>query len=338
MTLPASIGTTQINFSFRRTSFWIAVILVAAFAFLDYWAYSQQFRLNPESIAALASGTGLAPAQYRVGIIYAAKLILSFSHGHLSYRHSFAAFDFIFALSSILLTRSVLVRTRSFQEAPPFSQWLRIFILLGLSVYYLNWSMWYQRPETWACTLFVAASMYLLYAVRSGFAVAACLITLAVVQGCIRSDVAILFHFALFVYVFFRGARGFLVNKGTLLGTSFFGGLISTAILWTLIHEIFPHATYGDTPVFQLVRNLSPVQWIPAFLFLAPTLYTYLRGTWGGKSNEGPSDVLLLASVLYLASWAAVGRLEEVRIFIPFAFALMPQTANALAGRLTQAM
>lgn len=321
--------------AFRRTSFWIFVILVAAFAFLDYWAYSQQFRLNPESIAALAGGSGPAPAQYRVGVIYAAKLILRVTRGHISYRHSFAVFDFVFALAASLLMRSVLLRTRSFQIAPPLSQWVRIFILIGLSTYYLNWSMWYQRPETWACTLFVAASMYLLYAVRSSLAVIISLVTLAIVQGVIRSDVAILFHFALFVCILFRSGRSFLVNKNTLLVSSFLGGILPTAILWTLIHKIFPHASYGDTAVFQLLRNLSPTQWVPALLFLAPTLYTYIRANWFGSSTEGTTEdqgnVLLLASALYLGSWAIVGRLEEVRIFIPFAFALMPQTANALA-------
>ncbi len=132
----------------------------------------------------------------------------------------------------------------------------------------------------------------------------------------------------------FRGGRGFLVNRISLLAASVLSGALATAMLYLLIHRIFPHANYGDTPVFQLVRNLSPVQLIPALLFLAPTTYTFSRGSRDGAAGEGQAETLLLSSALYFVSWAIVGRLEEVRIFVPFAFALIPQTANALASRL----
>ncbi len=172
---PATLpGNTSTNPALRCVSFWILLILVAAFVFLDYWTYSKQFQANPESLAALAGGTGPAPAQYRVGVIYAAKLISRVTHGHLSYRHSFALFDFVFALAAGLLARSILLGSRSFKAAPPVSQWLRLSILLGLTTYYMNWSLWYQRPETWACTLFVAVSMYLVSAVRAGTVLANC--------------------------------------------------------------------------------------------------------------------------------------------------------------------
>ena len=330
-TLP---GTASTYPALRRFSFWVLLILVAAFVFLDYWTYSRQFQANPESIAALAAGTGPAPAQYRVGVIYAAKLILKATHGHLSYRHSFALFDFVFALAAGLLARSILLRSRAFAHAESISQWLRLSVLLGLATYYMNWSLWYQRPETWACTLFVAASMYVLIAVRSSALLAVGLIALAGLQGVIRSDVAMIFHFALFVYVLLRGARGFAAGKGALLASSFVSGLLATAVFWVLTHKAFPHATYGDTPVFQLLRNLAPMQWVPAGLFLAPVLYTFWRINNQETAGEGWMGTLLLASALYFASWAVVGRLEEVRIFVPFAFALMPLTADTLAGRL----
>ncbi len=192
-------STAAVAPALRRTSFFILLILAAAFTFLDYWSYSAQFHADPRSVVALANGVGPAPAQYRVGVIYAAKYILRATHGHLSYRHSFAIFDFFAALYASLLTRSVLLRSRSFQFASPTSHWLRLFILFGLVAYYMNWSMWYQRPETWVCTLFTAGSMYLLSVAGSGAVIAAGLVALAAVQSVVRSDVAILFHFALFV-------------------------------------------------------------------------------------------------------------------------------------------
>jgi hypothetical protein len=46
--------------------------------------------------------------------------------------------------------------------------------------------------------------------------------------------------------------------------------------------------------------------------------------------------MLLTSALLYLPLWATVGLLDEVRIFLPFAFALMPATVLALIGRLPQ--
>ena len=107
--------------------------------------------------------------------------------------------------------------------------------------------------------------------------------------------------------------------------------MLPTGILWLLMHRVFPHATYGDTAVFQLLTNLSAGQFVPFFLFMVPTLYTYKRALTRFSWLEGPQAALLLIGVLYLCSWAIVGRLQEVRIFVPFAMGLMPLAANLLA-------
>ncbi len=318
-----------------RYSFWIIFMLVAAFTFRGYWDYSTAQRLDPQGWDTLANGMGDAPAQYRVAVIDTAKHLIKLSHGHLSYRHFFALFDFIASLCSCLLIRGILLRTPSFVQADKLSQYLRLALLLGLTSYYLYWSLWYQRPETWACTLYVALSFYLLSAVRSPGLVFFGLVGLSIVQGFVRADVAILFHFALFLYVLLRGTSGFLVGKGVLLPASILSGIFSTAILWVLIHKIFPNAVYGgDKKVFELLTNLGPGQLVPFLIFIAPTVYTYLNDKAEGAVGKGPGFTLLLASVFYLISWVTVGRAQEVRIFVPYAFALMPQTVNALARRL----
>jgi len=318
-----------------RYSFWIIFMLVAAFTFRDYWDYSMTQRLDPPVWDKLAEGIGDAPAQYRVAIIDTAALLIKLTHGHLSYRHFFALFDFITSLCSCLLIRGILLRTPSFLQADKLSQYLRLALLLGLTLYYLYWSLWYQRPETWASALYIALSLYLLSSVRSPGLVFFGLIGLSIVQAFVRADVAILFHFALFLYVLLRGGSGFLVGKGVLLPASILSGLLSTTILWVLIHKIFPNAVYGgDKKVFELLTNLSPTQFVPFLIFIVPTVYTYLNDKAQGAIGAGPGWTLLLASVFYLISWVMVGRAQEVRIFIPYAFALMPQTINALARRM----
>lgn len=318
----------------RRFSSWLLLLLAATFAFQDYWNYSTLFREYPQSILSLAAGHGLAPQQYRIGLVYLARFLSNLSHGHLSYRHFFAIFDFIAILLAGWCVRETLMHTRGFLAASTLSRWVRLMSLMGLAMVYFTWSYWYQRPETWTSALFVAASMFLISQVRTGWIVVSGLILLAMGEAFIRADVAILFHFALFVYVLFRGARGFLVSRRALLVASFFGGLLPAVILWVLMHKVFPHATYGNTPVFQLLRNLAPSEIVPFALFIVPTVYTFLRGDASGAVGEGQGHTLLLASALYFVSWAILGRIEEVRIFIPFAFALMPQTVNAVAAHI----
>jgi hypothetical protein len=317
--------------SVRRYTFWITLLFVAAFTFLDYWSYSTAHRTDPQGVERLASGLGDAPAQYRIAVIYTAKYLGKLVHGHLAFRHFFAIFDFIAALLSCLLIRDLMFRSAAFCGATRVSQMFRATIVLGLALYYLMWSMWYQRPETWTSVLFVAASLYVISAIRSPAVVFSDLVVLAVVQGFVRSDVAILFHFALFLYVLIRGADDFPVGRWVLLAASCVSGLLSTAILWIIMHRIFPHATYGTTKVFQLPANLTPNQFLPFALFFIPIFYTYVRGKASGAATRAGGQTLLLASIFYLASWVLVGRIAEVRIFIPFAFALMPQTSNALA-------
>ena len=310
----------------RRVSLWLILLLVASFTFLDYWTYSTDHRLHPGNYEMLIQGTAPAPAQYRIGVAFAAQGLRKVTH--LGFRHLFAIFDFLFAIGAACLLRAVLAGSRAFRAAPPASRWLRLLVFLLLFSFYLGWTAWYQRPETLACALYVAASLYLLCCVRSRPVMVAGLLVLAALQGVVRADVAILFHFGLFLYVLVRGSNGFPATRGALLVTSFLGCLIPTAILYILIHKVFPHATYGSTPVFQLLLNLHPSMLAPFVLFIVPVAYTYKRALARFSSLEGPQSALLLICFFYLASWAFVGRLEEVRIFVPFAMALMPLTAN----------
>jgi len=286
----------------------------------------------------LASGQGDAPAQYRVAAIYTARFLSGLVHGHLAYRHFFAIFDFIAALCSLLLVTNLLYRSKRYCASSETSRILRVMVLMGLSFYYLTWSMWYQRPETWLSVLFVTASLFVISVVRSASVAVPVLVVLATIQGFVRADVAILFHFGLLLFLIARGSKHFPAGRLALLFTSCLSGVVSTGILWILMHKIFPHATYGKTKVFQLIANMSPNQFVPFLIFFVPTAYTYVRTRTSETNDSAPEQALRLSSAFYLVSWVLVGLVQEVRIFIPFAFALMPQTANVLADELERAM
>ncbi len=50
--------------------------------------------------------------------------------------------------------------------------------------------------------------------------------------------------------------------------------------------------------------------------------------------TDSVTAMLLLSSCFYFILWLMVGRLQEVRIFLPFAMALLPSTALAISGML----
>lgn len=296
----------------------------------------QHIQSKPRPGRSTGSWPDLAPQQYRVGVLIAAHKLVLASREHLQYRYIFTLFDFVASFATGWLVIATLFATPSFRQCEPNAKSLRIAFILGLLAYYLNWALWYQRPETMMSSLFVAACVYLLARIRLGAAIVILLFALTLMQSFIRSDVAILFNGGLSIVLLLRRDKEFVAPRSALLAASFTGALTATAILWFLMHKIFPQATYGDTPVFQFVQNLSPLQWVPALLFLTPALFGLWRAQTKNAGTAGLGEALKLASVLYLASWAIVGRLEEVRIFVPFAIALAPQTANALARRVVR--
>jgi hypothetical protein len=97
---------------------------------------------------------------------------------------------------------------------------------------------------------------------------------------------------------------------------------------------VYPQATYGHTQVVQLFLNLrSPEKFIPFVLFLAPFAWTAAmlrqRRYESGSAEMG----MFTAAVIFLGMWVTVGRIGEVRIFLPFALALAPLTVELAMQR-----
>jgi hypothetical protein len=105
--------------------------------------------------------------------------------------------------------------------------------------------------------------------------------------------------------------------------------LTAAGIQYFLMHFVYLNATYGDTPVFELLLNFR--EWgrlIPFAIFIPPYVWM-IRTLWRRRSQvEAPSLALAVGSGIYMAMWWCAGRVEEVRIFLPFALALVPLTAG----------
>jgi hypothetical protein len=93
----------------------------------------------------------------------------------------------------------------------------------------------------------------------------------------------------------------------------------------------YPHASYGPIPILMIRHDLQqPLAFPPFLCFMVPIVWTYVQ-FWRnrGRGWEDYTDSgLIIASLLYLVLWVVLGKLDEVRIFIPFALAMIPMSVD----------
>jgi hypothetical protein len=230
----------------------------------------------------------------------------------------------------------VFRRSKLYREAGLAGRWFGAAGFVVLVQFYLAWLLWYQRPETLPTAAILALALLLLAeTVRGGVGTAvAGLLVLAAVQGFVRADVAFALHLGILLVCLTPLGRGFALSRGLQAGTSAVAMLIVLGIQYWLMRRVFPEANYGSTPVFQLFTNLSsPVSWIPFVLFMAP--FSWTVGMVGRRRYrmESGGVAVLVGALIFLGMWLMVGRVAEVRIFIPFALALVPLTTGMAMQR-----
>jgi hypothetical protein len=80
----------------------------------------------------------------------------------------------------------------------------------------------------------------------------------------------------------------------------------------------------------------QPLTFPPFLCFMLPIAWTFLR-FWRGRNRQTGEDTdlgLVLGSMVYVVFWLVLGKLDEVRIFIPFALALIPLTVELAMRRI----
>jgi hypothetical protein len=163
----------------------------------------------------------------------------------------------------------------------------------------------------------------------------AAMLVLAVMQGFIRADVIFVFHLGILLVCMTRAGDGFSLPRGAQAVTSVLAVLFAGGVQYWLMHVAYPHASYGSTPVFELKLNLThPLELVPFALFLLPWGWLMTVLARGGSQADAPGLALVAGSAIYLCLWLVVGRMEEVRIFLPYAVALVPLTCVCAMRRL----
>lgn len=340
--LTATASSPAEKNSLRRTpvsqSAWLNLIVWAislSYAFLDLSIYRDNFRVHPDGWKLYFSGGIQAPWQYRIGVWEAVRWMNQWFH--LRPYDALTLIDVVCLAVSLWGILRVLHNSEAWKIASIPTQWLATAGVLFLAEYYLIWGHWFQAEDTLPSVLFVTLSLALAYGeiVRSRLLACLLLVCLGGIQGFIRADVAVVLHAGFFLAVLFS-RKAVPLGKAWQLGTSLLAAFLAGCVQLYLMLVRFPNARYGSEGVFQLLNNLKPEMW--ATMLLATLPFWLLLGLIAAKKYrpDAVTTMLLVSSLLYLPLWATVGLLDEVRIFMPFAFALMPATVLAFVGLLPQ--
>ena len=310
------------------------VAISSSYAFMDWINYKRTFAVHPDGWMLYFSGQVEAPGQYRIGIWDA--VLWMHRWLHLKPYDALTLID-VFCVAGSLWVGLRLLRSLDFyQSAPSSVRWLANVGAFSLAEYYIVWGYWYQTGATMPSVLFVVLSMALVYgAILRDRMLARCLlICLGIIQAFIRADVAVILHAGIFLAYFFGTKRAAFPDRRPQAVTSLLIALLAGGVQLYLMFVRFPNARYGAGGVVRVTENLHPEMLLTMLLGLFP--YWVLVGLILSKryKPDGPTVALLASSALYLVVWFVVGRLEEVRIFLPFAFALVPATVAALIGLL----
>lgn len=249
-------------------------------------------------------GTEAAPYQYRMLVPW---LVAGADSLHLlPSRHLVLLMETGFLLVGYLL----LVRgMRRFYPALSglFVALFVVFWLLGILIT--------PHPETFASFFAVNLGVYLFARGRERFSWP---MLLVFILACGLTRLEILFLSAIPVAVLY-GWR-----DGDKRGFAMAGVLVASfAGLSVALHQMYPNAHYpADTDVIQIVHNLQPRFWLPAALCWAPfaLLVWTEREKWTWRNAlKDDVRVLLLWPIVHFATCCIVGRVEETRMFVPFA-------------------
>ena len=327
------------------------VLLLTLFGFdwRGYWVYSREEAaggIGP--YLDFAHGIGPAPFQYRVGVLKTAYALYSFLH--IPFRYSFAMLDTAASAIAVLLGYELLRRTAVFRRARIVTQWLGSSAYIALVLYALAWQDSYKKNETEPAAALVMLTLALWFgddrrspdhtARRTGrnILTAFAILCLTLLTSLLRADLALCLNLGMFAAAWIR-IRGPLALPRTLaLATAACGATLAVVMQALLIKVFFPHARHYDSAVFMLPHDIGHPTEVAQFLvYLVPPVWTALEVRRRRFTADAASLGVLFAAAPFVLLWMLLGRLEEVRIFLPVAVALVPLACEMLMLRAAEA-
>lgn len=304
--------------------------IALSYGFSDWTSYREALTAHPDAWRMYLTGGIEAPFQYRVGSWVIVDWMQRLFHAR-PY-DTLALLDVVCLAASLWLVLHVLRNLDGFPAQPASLRWLGYAIVLLVEEYFVAWGHWFQSAETMPSILFVALSVALAQGklVKNGSLACLLLVLLAAVQGFFRADVAVILHAGCLLAILCSRKLAAPLGRAQQGWTSLLAAFAAGCVQLYLMLVRFPQAKYGPSGPVRLMDNLQPEMWLTMLLALLP--YGLLLGLWMTRRYrpDATTWMLLAASLLYLPLWATVGLVDEVRIFLPFSFALAPALAMAL--------
>ena len=249
---------------------------------------------------------------------------------------AFGVLDVLSSTLAVLLLHRVLQLSPVFRRATPALRWIGSAAFAAMILFYLNWTLWYQKVATLPTTGIVAVMLWLWTpngrdgeSTTPQWASALAFIALIIMQAFVRADVALFLCLGLFIISLTRTGDRLALSRKLARGVSLVGAVLAAGIQLYLMKILYPNATYGDVPAFMLKIDYSePMLWFAFLIFLAPFIWTVYQVVQRRFSNDAAGQAFMLAAIGYILIWVPLGRLDEVRIFIPMGMALIPLLAE----------
>jgi len=322
----------------------LAGMMLAA-GYVGYFGYKTGGMDAPGALDELLSGHGPAPDQYRVGVVWVAHWMTLLPH--VSVPFALAAIDLVSGLVAGLLLVEVLRRSSVYAQAEATGRWLGCAALVVGVGWSMSWLMWLKRPETMAAGMLVVVMVWLLQEPGSenpdpghpdsgrserGGGTSLLLVGLSLALATVRADVAVALNIGMLI-VALRGGR-FARTRGLAAATAVAGALIAGGLQLWLMRVVYPQADYGRVKMWQLVPNLIHAsRWPPFLLFLLPLGWMAVQ-VWRRRfAGDAVGLAVLVGAGIYMGLWVTMGKVDEVRIFLPLALGLAPLTAQMVMLR-----
>ena len=305
------------------------ILIIGSYIFLSYWDYSKSFYQNPNEWKDFILGHATAPAQYRIGVVFPAHFLSRLSHGHFAMRHTLSLLDLFFLTIGIVAIFSLISRMQVYRKSLFVEKCMMQLIAVSLLLFYLSWTLWYHKPETIANfgSLAVAvgftAGLYRTPKLLSAFG----LILIALYLGTIRADSGFAFNLGLLIVALLPEGKNLHLGRVLQICTAIIGLAAVIGAEAYIKYVLYPHNPFSDS-LIQLGTNLiSPINLFCVIFALAPYFLIVWLATKSWKNLEVWESVLVIASCIEFVLFFVVARSDEVRLFIPYAMALLPTSA-----------
>jgi hypothetical protein len=325
---------------------WLLGLFLVGICSRGYGYYNQMLIHSPQLWVDVLHGTASAPDQYRVGVVKAAYWVTQHTGwGGEALRLSqvFGIFDLVGSIVAAMLLYRLLEISKIYRQSETAMRWFASAAFVALTIYAVDWTNWYQKVGTLPTAGMVAMMVWLwssngeTTAAQRGLRAAGILLLVAL-QSTVRADIALMLCLGvLAVSVLGIGDR-LALPRGAAIATSLFGLLVAGGMQFYLMKVRYPHASYGGVPAFMLPHDvLRPTEWAATLIYLAPLLWTIVAAVRRRSVGEGMGAALLVSAVGYAVLWICLGRLDEVRIFLPMALATVPLTVEMAMLRVAEA-